>query len=97
MAFKDTQQADPVLKTLFELPEVELKRRNFGISPQGVLVKVEDNKRRPVVPQDMRQKILQENHNVPMVGHMGIQRTVDLVKQTYWWSGLWSDAAHYMR
>ena len=50
MAFRDTQQADPVLKTLLELPEVELKCKNFGISPQGILVKVEDNKRRPVVP-----------------------------------------------
>ena len=58
MAFRDAQQADPVLKTLIELPEVELKRRNFGISPQGILVKVEDNKRRLVVPQEMQQKIL---------------------------------------
>ena len=59
MAFKDAQQADPMLKTLLELPEVESKHRNFGISPQGVLVKVEDDKQRPMVPQEMRQKILQ--------------------------------------
>ena len=44
MAFRDAQQADPVLKELLELPEVELKRRNFGISPKGILVKVEDDK-----------------------------------------------------
>ena len=81
--FRDAQQADPVLKTLLELPEMELKRRNFGISPQGILVKVEDDKRRLVVPQEIRQKILQENHDVPIVGHVGIQRTVDLVKRTY--------------
>ena len=72
IAFKDAQQADPVLKTLLELPEVELKSRNFGISPQGILVKVEDDKQRLVVPQEMRQKILQENHDVPTVGHVGI-------------------------
>ena len=58
IVFRDTQQADPVLKKLFELLELELTRRNFGISPQGILVKVEDDKRRPVVPQEMRQKIL---------------------------------------
>ena len=51
MAFRDGQQADPVLKNLLELLDVELKRRNFGISPQGILVKLEDNKQRPVVPQ----------------------------------------------
>ena len=83
IAFRDTQQADPVLKTLRELPNVELRHRNFGISPQGILVKVEDNKQRLVVPQEMRQKILQENHDVPTIEHVGIQRTVDLVKRTY--------------
>ena len=57
-AFRDAQQADPMLKTLFELPKMELKHRSFGISPQGILVKVEDDKRRPVVPQEMPQKIL---------------------------------------
>ena len=97
MAFRDAQQADLVLKKLLELPRVELKRRKFEISPQGTLVKVEDDKRRPVVPQEMRQKTLQENHDVPTVGHVGIQRIVDLVKRTYWWRGLWSDTALYMR
>ena len=97
IAFRDAQQADPVLKTLRDLPEMELKRRNFGISPQGILVKVEDDKRRPVVPQEMRQKILQENHDVLTVGHMGIQRTINLVKLICQWRGLWSDVAHYMQ
>ena len=50
-----------------------------------------------MVPQEMRQKILQENHDVPTVGHVGVQRTVDLVKWTYWWRSLWGDAAHYVR
>ena len=82
-AFRDSQQADPMLKTLLELPEVELKCKDFGISLQGILVKVEDDKQIPIVPQEMRQKILQENHDVPTFGHVGIQRTVDLVKWTY--------------
>ena len=73
IAFRDAQQANLVLKTLLELLEVELKHRNFGISPQGILVKVEDNKQRLVVPQEMRQEILQENHGVPIVGHVQIQ------------------------
>ena len=84
IAFKDSQQADPVLKELLALPDVELKGWDFGISPQGILVKVEGNKQRPVVPRDMGHKILQENHDILTVGHMGIQWTVDLVKQTYW-------------
>ena len=50
VAFKNAQQVDPMLIKLLELLEVELKRKNFGISPQGILVKVEDDKQRPVVP-----------------------------------------------
>ena len=72
MAFRDAQQVAPVLKKLIELPEMELQHRRFGISPQGILVKVEDEIQRPVVPQEMRQKILQENHDVQAVGHVGI-------------------------
>ena len=44
MAFKNVQQADPVLKGLLFLPKVELKCMAFGISPQGILVKVKDDK-----------------------------------------------------
>ena len=44
MAFKNAQQVDLLLKELLTLPEEELKRRNLGISPQGILVKVEDDK-----------------------------------------------------
>ena len=43
ITFRDAQQADPVLKTLIQLPEMELQRRNFELSPQGILVKVEDD------------------------------------------------------
>ena len=72
MAFTHAQQEDLVLTKLLVLPEVKLKSRNFEISPRGILVKVEDEKQRPVVPQEMQQKILQENHNVPTVGHVGL-------------------------
>ena len=33
MAFRDAQQADPVLKKLIALPEMELQRKKFGMSP----------------------------------------------------------------
>ena len=49
-AFKNDQQVDPILKKLLTLPKVELKRKNFRTSPKGILVKVEDEKQRSVVP-----------------------------------------------
>ena len=32
-----------------------------------------------MVPHELRQKILVENHDVPIAGHMGINGTVDLI------------------
>ena len=45
-----------------------------------------------VVPHELHQKILVENHDVPTTGHVGINRTVDLIKRNYWWRGIWGVA-----
>ena len=50
-----------------------------------------------MVPHELRQKILVENHDVPTTGHVGINRTVDLIKRNYWWHGIWGDVAAYVR
>ena len=50
-----------------------------------------------MVPHDLQQQILVENHDVPIVGHVGINQTVDLIKQKYWWRGIWSDVAAYIQ
>ena len=41
-------------------------------------------------------KILVENHDVPTVGHVGINRTMDLIKRNYWWRGIWGDVVPYV-
>ena len=37
---------------------MELKRSNFELSPQGLLDKMEDDKRRLVVPHGLQERIL---------------------------------------
>jgi len=32
----------------------------------------------------LKEKILQENYDVPDVGHLGQQRMIELLKQNYW-------------
>ena len=44
-----------------------------------------------MVPHELRQKVLVENYDVPIAGHVGINRTVNLIKQNYWWRGIWGD------
>ena len=48
------------------------------ISPPGILYKLMDSKQLMMVPHELHQKILVENHDVPIVAHVGINKTVDL-------------------
>ena len=50
-----------------------------------------------VVPQSLRQYIMRENHNVPLVGHVGMRRTLELVDRHFHWRGLRGDVLQYVR
>ena len=80
---QEAQKADPVLTTYFKLPKAELTRRGIQVSPQGILYKVMEGEQLMMVPHELHQKILVENHDVPTIGHVGINRTVDLIKWNY--------------
>ena len=51
-----------------------------------------------VVPDvdDLRQKCLSLHHDTPFAGHLGRDRTMQLVLQTYWWPGLERDVRQYV-
>ena len=53
---------DLVLAEFRELSRVDLTQRGMQISPQGLLYKVVDGKQLMMVPDELRQKILVENH-----------------------------------
>ena len=38
-----------------------------------------------------------ENHDVPIVGYVGVHRIVDLIKWAYWLRGLWGYIVVYVR
>ena len=77
---QEEQKADPVLRTDFKLPKVKLTHRGMQISPQGILYKVMDGEQLMMVPHELCQKILVENHDVPTTGHVGINKTVDVIE-----------------
>jgi len=45
----------------------------------------------------IKEQILQENHNLMDVGHLGQQLIIELVKINYWWPGLKEDIKKYMQ
>jgi len=51
------------------------------------------------VPKDMelRAKIIQLHHDVPVAGHKERWKTVELVTRNYWWLGVMRDVGRYVK
>jgi len=53
--------------------------------------------RQLVLPQQCRQTVLRVAHDVPMAGHMGINKTKNRLLQRYYWPGIFTDVDNYCR
>ncbi|XP_015123819.1 uncharacterized protein LOC107045921 [Diachasma alloeum] len=49
------------------------------------------------VPESKRLRVLQENHDIPTAGHLGIMKTIARVAQSYFWPGMQRDIKDYVR
>ncbi|XP_044755050.1 uncharacterized protein LOC123314004 [Coccinella septempunctata] len=49
------------------------------------------------VPKDDRIDILQENHDRPTAGHLGIAKTITRIARNYYWPGMFKEIARYVR
>lgn len=49
------------------------------------------------VPKSARPKVLQENHDAPTAGHLGIAKTIARVAKRYYWPGMFREVASYVR
>ncbi|POM78877.1 Polyprotein [Phytophthora palmivora] len=54
---------------------------------------------RVVVPndEDLKYDILLEAHDAPISGHLGREKTYQMVSQTFWWPRMYKWVAHYVR
>ena len=48
-----------------------------------------------VVPRELRDKVLQVAHDIPMSGHLGTKKTQDQVWNHFYWTGLCADVKRY--
>lgn len=49
-----------------------------------------------VVPLKLRQQCLHEAHDSPAGGHKGVNKTLELVRRTYWWPTIKKDVTAYV-
>ena len=76
---------------------VQVLEKNDGLSwEEDRIVYVEE---RTYIPNNkkLREKILQENHDLVDVGHPGQQQMLELIKRNYWWPGLKEDVKKYVQ
>ena len=56
-----------------------------------------DGSMKLMVPNSMRQKVIQSCHDFPVAGHVGIHRTQELINRQFSWRGMGTDIQHYVR
>ena len=50
-----------------------------------------------VVPREFVNRVLKEKHDSPSAGHMGMEKTLELVGRSYWWQRWRQDTMNYVR
>jgi len=58
---------------------------------------LDDNRARALVPSALRQALLKEAHNSALGGHQGIFKTLERIKQTFWWPSMDVDVAKHTK
>jgi hypothetical protein len=49
------------------------------------------------VKEDEKQRVLEENHNIPTAGHLGIAKTLVRLSKKFYWPGMFREAKQYVR
>ncbi|WP_461384568.1 integrase zinc binding domain-containing protein, partial [Devosia indica] len=70
----------------------------YGINESGLLIyQTQDGLMKLWVPQELRMKVLTEGHDNQISGHLGIERTLELMSRKYYWNDMKKDVQEYVR
>ncbi|CAB0032149.1 unnamed protein product [Trichogramma brassicae] len=50
-----------------------------------------------VVPEEYKHRILEEAHNTPACGHLGVDKTYDRIARDYYWKGFYYDTIKFIQ
>ena len=56
-----------------------------------------DVTRQVVVPEELRNTVMQLGHECIMAGHLAAAKTTDRISQEFYWPQIWEDVAHFCR
>lgn len=75
-----------------------LNRSLFEVT-NGIITFVKDKEKEPrtVVPNSLRTNILELNHDIPIAGHLGGEKTYEKVKKSFYWYGMKNEIDLYVK
>lgn len=101
---QDLQEAD---KTLEGLRQKEFQQsKEDGVNTMfkdGIMyrqVKSDDNRElteQLVLPKQCREGVLKASHDIPLAGHLGKKKTLNRIKQRFYWPGMSKDVTDYYK
>ena len=109
-SFSTEQRKDQRLRDILDylehgtLPRDDSEARKVAIQSSqfevidGILYLIDPkqrSQRTAVVPEQLRQQILEENHSSPHAGHFSGQRLYKALATHWWWKGMFSDAKKF--
>ena len=111
-SFAEEQWKDPrVLEVINlldsgELPADEQRARklalqeNLYVIVDGVLYHLDPKQsgcKQAVVPQHLREQVMEKSHRGPMAGHFSGHRLFNTLSRHWWWEGMFSDTRRYVK
>lgn len=83
-----------------QIPDYRLEKNNiYRLIPDPANYSNENpaNAWKLCVPENLRARVLHENHNAVTAGHMGVAKTIARISRLYYWPGMYRDIAKYIR
>ena len=93
MAYKQ----DRSHKTAFNQLRQGKPMDKYYLTPTCLMAMMVGTQQKIIVSQSLCQEILKECHDVPLVGHVGMRKTLELVGWQFQWRGLRGDTINYVK
>jgi len=94
----DEQRRDEKLQTEILSLESGNTSQNFALGERGILYHIDESGRRTIAaPRSMRWRVMEAYHASRFFAHVGMHRTYDLIRRSFWWPSLKSEVFNYVR
>lgn len=80
-----------------EITQLKKDKTSLVEFVQGLLVHKHKEKKVPVLPRKMIQKVIRRYHDELTGGHFGVDKTTSKIKEITWWPTLKEDVREYVK